>query len=180
MKFEIPVVLQQLRYSGVLETVKIRQSGYSVRMKFQAFVSRYRCLLQCRRVTSTSNKDLCRSILESIIEESKDHFQLGQSKVFMRESVEQSLETERARVIRAAVVTLQKYARGFLTRRQLRLEYASATVIQSAWRGFRCRRNYLKIRKGIARAQATWKMHSQRKQFSLVSFQYFLLFYSST
>lgn len=180
MKFEIPVVLQQLRYSGVLETVKIRQSGYSVRMKFQAFVSRYRCLLQGRRVTSTSNKDLCRSILESIIEESKDHFQLGQSKVFMRESVEQSLETERARVIRAAVVTLQKYARGFSTRRQLRLEYASATVIQSAWRGFRCRRNYLKIRKGIARAQATWKMHSQRKQFSLVSFQYFLLFYSST
>ena len=185
MKFDIPVVLTQLRYSGVLETVKIRQSGYSVRLKFQSFVSRYRCLLQGRRVTSTSNKDLCRSILESVIrDDNKQFFQLGQTKVFMRESVEQCLETERAKIIRGAVVTLQKYARGFLIRKRLRNEYEAATLIQSTWRGFRCRRNYLKILKGIARAQATWKMQSQRKQFGRVccwrdtrDIQFILLFF---
>lgn len=169
LKFDIPVVLQQLRYSGVLETVRIRQLGYSVRLKFQTFVSRYRCLLQGRRVTSTSNRELCRSILQSVAE-SSSQYQLGQTKVFMRESVEQELETARARILRAAVVTMQKYTRGYLSRKRLRVAVTSAVLIQSTWRGFRCRRNYLKIQKGIARAQATWKMHSQRKQYNMVSF----------
>lgn len=168
LKFDIPVVLQQLRYSGVLETVRIRQLGYSVRLKFQTFVSRYRCLLQGRRVTSTSNRELCRSILQSVAE-SISQYQLGQTKVFMRESVEQELETARARILRGAVVTMQKYTRGYLTRKRLRIAVTSAVLIQSTWRGFRCRRNYLKIQKGIARAQATWKMHSQRKQYNMVS-----------
>lgn len=42
MRFDMPVVLEQLRYSGMLDTIKIRQSGYPVRMKFQQFVERYR------------------------------------------------------------------------------------------------------------------------------------------
>ena len=168
MKFDIPVVLQQLRYSGVLETVRIRQLGYTVRLKFQTFVSRYRCLLQGRRVTSTSNRDLCKSILQSAAE-SGSQYQLGQTKVFLRESVEQELETARARILRGAVVTMQKYARGYLTRKRLSHAERSAILIQSVWRGFRCRRNYLKIQKGVARAQATWKMHSQRKQYNMVS-----------
>lgn len=42
MRFDMPVVLEQLRYSGMLDTIHIRQSGYPVRMKFQAFVDRYR------------------------------------------------------------------------------------------------------------------------------------------
>lgn len=42
MRFDMPVVLEQLRYAGMLDTIKIRQSGYPVRMKFQQFVERYR------------------------------------------------------------------------------------------------------------------------------------------
>lgn len=169
MKFDPQVVLQQLRYSGVLETVRIRQLGYSVRLKFQSFVSRYKCVIQGRKLNSlpTSNKDLCRVILESIVG-SNGQFQLGVSKVFLRESLEQKLDQERVRILRNAVITLQKCARGYLVRKRMRLEHEAASIIQARWRGYKCRTNYLKIRKGIARAQATWKMHSQRKHFNKV------------
>lgn len=40
-KFDSDVVLNQLRYSGMLETVKIRRAGFPVRRTFQDFLSRW-------------------------------------------------------------------------------------------------------------------------------------------
>lgn len=64
MRFDMPVVLEQLRYSGMLDTIKIRQSGYPVRMKFQQFVERYRYLLPGKLPRGAPYRDLCRAILE--------------------------------------------------------------------------------------------------------------------
>lgn len=38
--FEADVVMAQLRYSGLLETVRIRKEGFPVRLPFQAFIDR--------------------------------------------------------------------------------------------------------------------------------------------
>lgn len=38
--FDQTLVLNQLRYSGMLETVRIRRSGFPVRRPFQDFCSR--------------------------------------------------------------------------------------------------------------------------------------------
>ena len=45
MKLDMPIVLEQLRYSGMLETIRIRQIGFPVRLKFSQFAERYRCLV---------------------------------------------------------------------------------------------------------------------------------------
>ncbi|ELK25868.1 Myosin-X [Myotis davidii] len=39
-QFDQAVVLNQLRYSGMLETVRIRKAGYAVRRPFQDFYKR--------------------------------------------------------------------------------------------------------------------------------------------
>jgi myosin X len=40
--FQPPVVLNQLRYSGMMETVRIRRAGFPVRRTFEDFI--FRCL----------------------------------------------------------------------------------------------------------------------------------------
>ncbi|CAJ1452776.1 unnamed protein product, partial [Effrenium voratum] len=43
-EFTAPMVHEQLRYSGVLEAVRIRKQGFSCRLRFEDFLLRFRCL----------------------------------------------------------------------------------------------------------------------------------------
>lgn len=44
-KFDEETVQRLLRYTGVLETVRIRQAGYNVRLTYDEFIQLYRILL---------------------------------------------------------------------------------------------------------------------------------------
>ena len=44
-QFDDEIVLRQLRYTGMLETVRIRQAGFNVRLTFDEFIHHYRILL---------------------------------------------------------------------------------------------------------------------------------------
>ena len=39
------LVVRQLRYTGMLETVRIRQAGFNVRLSFDEFIQHYRILM---------------------------------------------------------------------------------------------------------------------------------------
>ena len=43
--FDNELVNRQLRYTGMLETVRIRQAGFNVRMTYDEFTQMYRILL---------------------------------------------------------------------------------------------------------------------------------------
>ena len=53
--FDDMLVLVQLRYTGMLETVTIRQAGYSVRLSFDEFIQHYRILLPKGLLSSQSD-----------------------------------------------------------------------------------------------------------------------------
>ncbi|RZF46223.1 hypothetical protein LSTR_LSTR010885 [Laodelphax striatellus] len=115
MKFDMPIVLEQLRYSGMLETIRIRKVGYPIRIRFQEFAERYRYLMPTRVVPprGTPSRELCNLILDR----HHGEYQLGTSKVFLRENLERTLERERIAILRRAAVILQKWTRGFLARK---------------------------------------------------------------
>lgn len=55
--FDDNIILRQLRYTGMLETVRIRRAGYSVRIEYEAFKQQYRyvTVLSGARIRRKSN-----------------------------------------------------------------------------------------------------------------------------
>lgn len=43
--FDRELCVRQLRYSGMMETIRIRRAGYPIRYTFAEFVDRYRVLM---------------------------------------------------------------------------------------------------------------------------------------
>ncbi|XP_014277405.1 unconventional myosin-XV isoform X2 [Halyomorpha halys] len=162
MKFDMPTVLEQLRYTGMLETIRIRKNGYPIRMKFLEFAQRYRYLLKKRLpVRSTPTREICSMMLVPY----QGEYQLGVSRVFMRESLERKLERERAEILNKAAVTVQCAIRGHLARRRYQGQKKSAVIIQSAVRGWISRKKYVTVRNGIIKAQAIHRGNLQRKRY---------------
>ena len=95
----------------------------------------------------------------------RDNWQLGSTKVFLRESLEAQLERQRLDIHEVAVMKLQQHVRGHLARRQLNTMKRNALIIQSTYRGWLVRREYTKMRAGIVKLQAIVKMRRQKSQF---------------
>ncbi|XP_021936980.1 unconventional myosin-XV-like isoform X3 [Zootermopsis nevadensis] len=171
MKFDMPIVLEQLRYTGMLETIRIRKMGYPVRLRFSQFVERFRYLLPQRvgglTTRGTPYRELCRVILSSCCPEAETNgdYQLGTTRVFLREWLERELERERARVVRAAAVILQKTVRGYLARRRYRATRKAALTLQAHVRGWAARKRYRAVRTGVVRVQANFRAMRQRKRY---------------
>lgn len=109
MKFDMPCVLEQLRYTGMLETIRIRKTGYPVRLLFGHFVDRYRYLVSTHLPRGAPNKELCRIILDKAApKDAESQYQLGLTRVFLRESLERTLEYNRALILERAAITVQR------------------------------------------------------------------------
>jgi myosin X len=93
------MVLNQLKYSGMMETVRIRRSGYPVRREFKDFLFRYGVLGRevGRRL---DDRETCVGILMQYDATNKD-WQLGKTKVFYRENLERVIERMRDIQLRA-------------------------------------------------------------------------------
>ncbi|XP_046586212.1 unconventional myosin-XV isoform X1 [Neodiprion lecontei] len=162
MKFDMPCVLEQLRYTGMLETIRIRKTGYPVRLLFSHFVDRYRYLVHTNLPRGAPNKELCRMILDKAApQESHTQYQLGLTRVFLRESLERTLEYNRALILERAAITVQRYTRGFLARRRFLNISRSTVLLQAVYRGYRERKNYKALKKGVIMAQ---KLHRGRRE----------------
>lgn len=140
--FDRELCCKQLRYSGMMETIRIRRAGYPIRHTFNEFVERYRFLLpgigpahkvpDCKAVTMR----VCASVL------GKTDYQLGKTKVFLKDAHDLFLEQERDRVLTKKILTLQRAIRGWYHRRRFLRMRKNVIIIQRYWRGFIQKKKY--------------------------------------
>ncbi|XP_051652321.1 unconventional myosin-IXa isoform X6 [Manacus candei] len=196
LRFNDSLVLRQLRYTGMLETVRIRQSGYSCKYSFQDFVDHFHVLLPQGVSPSKHNiHDFFRKIKLD-----PDNYQVGRTMVFMKERERQLLQDllhqevlrritllqrwfrslicrRQFLSLRNATITIQRFWRSYQSRKQgepspdpLLLDKA-AVVLQTHWRGFVERRRFLQMQFAAHLIQSCWREHRRRRHTAATSIQ---------
>ncbi|XP_063120890.1 unconventional myosin-IXa isoform X7 [Rattus norvegicus] len=170
LRFSDALVLRQLRYTGMLETVRIRQSGYSSKYSFQDFVSHFHVLLPQHIIPSKFNiQDFFRKININ-----PDNYQVGKTMVFLKEHERQHLQDLLHQEVLRRIILLQRWFRVLLSRQQfLHLRQASV-IIQRFWRNYL---NQKQVRNAAVEKdafimasaasllQASWRAHLERQRY---------------
>uniref|UniRef100_A0A8V5GB59 Uncharacterized protein n=1 Tax=Melopsittacus undulatus TaxID=13146 RepID=A0A8V5GB59_MELUD len=155
LRFNDSLVLRQLRYTGMLETVRIRQSGYGCKYSFQDFVNHFHVLLPQGINPSKHNiHDFFRKIKLD-----PDNYQVGRTMVFVKERERQLLQDLLHQEVLRRITLLQRWFRSMLCRRRrfLQMQFA-AHLIQSCWREHTKRRH-----DAATSIQAAWRGHHAKQ-----------------
>uniref|UniRef100_A0A8K9X660 Myosin VIIBa n=1 Tax=Oncorhynchus mykiss TaxID=8022 RepID=A0A8K9X660_ONCMY len=159
MLFDRDLCMRQLRYSGMMETIRIRKAGYPIRYTFDEFLERYRVLLKS---SLCDPKVVRRNVAVYIV-----------VVVIVVDFHDTMLELERMKELNEKALLIQRVLRGYKYRRQFLRQRSSALVIQKNWRGYKGRKLY---RLGFARLQAKVRArqlqhHYQQKRVAAVRLQ---------
>ncbi|XP_014227640.1 myosin-IIIb-like isoform X2 [Trichogramma pretiosum] len=157
--FDKEKVIKQLRYTGILETIRIRQNGFSHRIPFNEFLKRYCFLAFGWDERVIANRDNCRLLLVRL---KMDGWALGRTKVFLKyyhvEFLSKQYEEQLKKIVMVqacvrrwlakirfkrekwqlavSVVTLQRHIRGWLSRKHaieaLKSRNEESSVVQKA------------------------------------------------
>ncbi|XP_071169209.1 unconventional myosin-IXb-like isoform X32 [Mytilus edulis] len=144
--FDDVLVLRQLRYTGMLATVKIRQSGYNHRLTFDEFIQMYKILLPKGLLSS---KDDVKDFLEHM-KFMEENYQIGITKVFLRETEKQRLDQALHVAIMERVIRVQRWFKTIYERRNYIKMRASIIVIQACVRMFLGKRRKLRLKQNIS------------------------------
>eukprot|EP00038_Savillea_parva_P020859 m.32698 g.32698 ORF g.32698 m.32698 type:complete len:1058 (-) comp4913_c0_seq1:120-3293(-) len=111
-QFEAALVEKQLRYSGVLETVRIRKQGFSVREVLSDFVGRYASIAFAASATVEPTQESCDKIMEAV---GITDYTFGKQKIFMKYNHPEQL-TAALRKQREAQQLVQRACLGLICR----------------------------------------------------------------
>nr|XP_020822854.1 unconventional myosin-VIIb isoform X1 [Phascolarctos cinereus] len=165
--FDRELCIQQLRYSGMMETVEIRKSGYLIRYTFEDFFQRYKILLPAAARVELQDKPRQASlrILETWLGKD-ENWKMGRTKVFLKDYQDTLLEKQMSQELHKNAVTIQKAIRGYKYRKEFLSQKQAAVALQATWRGYACRRNYKMILLGFERLQAIIRRGQLTKQYN--------------
>uniref|UniRef100_A0A6J0THH3 Unconventional myosin-X-like n=1 Tax=Pogona vitticeps TaxID=103695 RepID=A0A6J0THH3_9SAUR len=153
--FSPDVVLKQLRYSGMLETVKVRRAGFPVRRLFQDFLLRYKMLLK-NWSSPDGAKATCTAFLQTY-DLAQREWKLGKTKVFLKEALEQKLEKAREEELRKAATIIRAHVLGYMARKRYRRVLASVVTIQKNYRAHFWKKSLQHLKASAIVLQKHWR-----------------------
>jgi len=113
--FEAPLVMRQLRYSGVFEAVAIRKQGFPFRQKFAAFAFRYKAINPDHVYRQTDPRKICEEIFQVSPTDFKD-IVYGKTMVFYKAPVYKTLKLLRNLALETIIPRVQGILRGAAAR----------------------------------------------------------------
>lgn len=164
-------VLKQLRYSGMMEAIRIRREGYALREEHESFFNRFSVLLSSEDLKGpeTGIEQLVRVLSERLHVTDAD-WQIGHSKIFLRRELSDKLERLARLRVHAAATTLSRFARHIvdsrlgrflvawmrfrLKMRKMYREKKAASLMAAFVRRCKQERTYVRVRNAIIKLQA--------------------------
>ncbi|KAL3874589.1 hypothetical protein ACJMK2_037577 [Sinanodonta woodiana] len=143
--YQTDEVLTQLKYSGMLDVIRIKREGYPVHVPVESFHEKYKCLLPSK-LSNVESREEVRNILNTLKLPIHD-WQVGKTKVFMKNSVFEPLEEMRLKFLCQRAIVIQKIWRGFVCKKDYIRKREATLVIQSYFRSFRHRMIFIRKRR---------------------------------
>lgn len=114
-------VLKQLRYSGMMEAIRIRREGYALREDHLSFYNRFSVLLSAEELGEDGGEDggieKLVQVISTRLNVTEADWQIGHSKIFLRRELSEKLERLAKLRVYAAARTLGRFGRGVAERR---------------------------------------------------------------
>nr|XP_006825854.1 PREDICTED: myosin-IIIa-like [Saccoglossus kowalevskii] len=144
-QFDRDKVMIQLRYTGVLETTRIRRQGYSHRITFSDFVHRYKVLSFNMNEDVEETAEMCERIIKTC---GMTNWLMGRTKVFLKyyhvDKLDKELEKYHKMAIRAQAV-MRGWIAKIKYKRLIARRWKSAILLQKCVKGWMARIRYRRI-----------------------------------
>ncbi|KAF0879428.1 MYO7B protein, partial [Crocuta crocuta] len=167
--FDRELCIRQLRYSGMMQTVHIRKSGFPIRYTFDEFSQRFRVLLPSavRLQLRDKARQMTLRIAEVWLGTDKE-WKVGKTKIFLKDNQDTLLELQRSQMLDKAAVSIQRVLRGYKYRKEFLRQRQAAVTIQAGWKGYYTRQNFKQILLGFERLQAIARGLLLAKQYQMM------------
>eukprot|EP00526_Cylindrotheca_closterium_P028713 CAMPEP_0113623274 /NCGR_PEP_ID=MMETSP0017_2-20120614/11965_1 /TAXON_ID=2856 /ORGANISM="Cylindrotheca closterium" /LENGTH=1666 /DNA_ID=CAMNT_0000533203 /DNA_START=23 /DNA_END=5020 /DNA_ORIENTATION=+ /assembly_acc=CAM_ASM_000147 len=119
-------ILKQLRYSGMMEAIRIRREGYALREDHQSFYNRFSVLLGPAEIEGEAGIEQLVNVLSKRLNVTDADWQIGHSKIFLRHDLSDKLERLAALRVHTAARTISRFGKFVLHRRLSKLLVAWA------------------------------------------------------
>ncbi|XP_069554799.1 unconventional myosin-Ib isoform X2 [Brachyistius frenatus] len=162
--FTDSLVRHQLRYLGLMENVRVRRAGYAFRQPYEPCLERYKML--CKK-TWPHWRGPAREGVEVLMADLQvpaEEFSYGRSKIFIRNPRTLfSLEERRRQCLQDLATLIQKIYRGWKCRRQFLLLKKSQIVVAAWYRRYAQQKKYQQIKSATTVVQSYTRGWQARK-----------------
>ena len=140
-KYDRSLILNQLRYLGMMDIIRIKREGFPVHVSPIDFLEYYWYLAKDKRILQdgTPTNEIIENIMASL-NVSPYEWQMGRTQIFMKGNVAELLVDQKSKLLIRNIVTIQKHIRGFTKRMRyyrirsavIKLQYFARKLIGDA------------------------------------------------